>query len=55
MEDCAWPVPLPNDPLTQQRMEELWGRDNLNHIDCATRFAILRDYILQRDGALRAK
>lgn len=53
MKDCEWPISLPLRSLTQQELEGLWNTDTVNHIDCAERFRILRDYIIQRDSGLR--
>lgn len=55
MRDCEWPIQLPLRSITQEELERIWNTDTYNHIDCAQRFRILRDYITQRDALLTGK
>lgn len=49
---CVGPVDLGNDPLTQERLEELWKTDRARLLSCIRRHLALRDFYADRDSAL---
>jgi hypothetical protein len=55
MQDCLLPVALPPGEMTQRDIERYWGTDRKHQVECAKRHAILRDYIIDRDGGLTRK
>lgn len=50
---CDRPVLLPYGPMTQAQVEELWIADRSALLACYRRHLALRNYIVERDDALR--
>ncbi|WP_177230880.1 dehydrogenase [Rhizobium sp. NFR07] len=50
---CDRPVLLEHGPLTQAQVEELWITDRAALLACYRRHLALRNYIVDRDEALR--
>lgn len=53
MKVCALPANIGNKPLTQEQVENLWIEDRTALLDCYRRHFALRNYIVDRDDALR--
>lgn len=54
MKLCALPANIGNEPLTQEQVEDLWIPDRVALLDCYRRHLALRNYIIDRDDALRS-
>lgn len=54
MKVCALPVSIGNKPLTQEQVEDFWISDRTALLECYRRHLALRDYIVDRDDALRS-
>lgn len=52
---CNRPVELGAAPLTQSRLEELWISDRSALLQCYRRHIALKNFIIDRDDALRGK
>lgn len=52
---CALPANIGNKPLTQEQVEDLWIADRSALLECYRRQLALRNYIIDRDDALRGK
>jgi hypothetical protein len=50
---CARPALLPDGPMTQAQVEELWIADRSALLACYRRHLALRNFIVDRDDALR--
>lgn len=50
---CALPINIGNKPLTQEQVEDFWIADRTAMLDCYRRHFALRNYIIDRDDALR--
>lgn len=50
---CGLPVALGDGPLTQAQVEELWASDRYALLDCYRRHLALRNFVIERDDALR--
>lgn len=55
MKLCALPANIGNKSLTQEQVEDLWITDRTALLDCYRRHLALRNYIIDRDDALRGK
>ncbi len=55
MKVCTPPANIGNKPLTQERVEDLWIADRSALLECYRRHLALRNYIVDRDDALRGK
>ena len=55
LKTCSLPVNLGNKPLTQEQVEDLWIADRTSLLDCYRRHLALRNYVIDRDDALRGK
>ncbi len=55
LRDCLRPVDLGAKPLTQARLEQLWIADRSALLQCYRRHLALKNYIIDRDDALRGK
>jgi hypothetical protein len=53
LKSCSLPVPLGNKALTQARVEELWIADRSALLACYRRHLALRNFVIDRDDALR--
>jgi hypothetical protein len=53
LKKCGLPADLGNGALTQARVEELWADDRYALLDCYRRHLALRNFIVERDDALR--
>ncbi|KRA58156.1 hypothetical protein [Rhizobium sp. Root651] len=53
MKLCALPANIGNKPLTQEQVEDLWIADRVALLECYRRHLALRNYIVDRDDALR--
>ena len=49
---CFKPVKLPSRDLTQQEVENYWGRDRIHLIQCRKSMKIIQKFYQERDGAL---
>ncbi len=52
MASCKLPSDLPPGEMTQRDIERYWGADRKHLIECLKKHGILRDYIIDRDGAI---
>lgn len=52
---CARPADLGTEPLTQEQAEDLWITDREALLACYRRHLALRDFIIDRDNALRGE
>jgi hypothetical protein len=52
---CALPVDIGKGPLTQAQVEDLWVTDRANMLACYRRHLALRNFIIDRDNALRGE
>ncbi|MFF0919081.1 anaerobic dehydrogenase [Rhizobium leguminosarum] len=50
---CSLPVDLGNGTLSQANLEELWIADRQALLDCYRRHLALRNFVTDRDDALR--
>ena len=50
---CDLPIDLGSGALVQSQVEELWATDRQALIDCYRRHLALRNFIIDRDDALR--
>jgi hypothetical protein len=50
---CALPANIGKNPLTQEQVEDLWIADRSALLECFRRHLALRNYIVDRDDALR--
>lgn len=50
---CALPFDLGDKPLTQEQVEDLWIADRSALLDCYRRHLALRNFVIERDDALR--
>ncbi|WP_225245305.1 anaerobic dehydrogenase [Agrobacterium tomkonis] len=55
MKACASPANIGNKPLTQEQVEDLWITDRSALLECYRRHLALRNFIIDRDDALRGK
>jgi hypothetical protein len=55
MKECSLPVNLGNKPLTQEQVEDLWIADRTSLLECYRRHLALRNYVIDRDDALRGR
>lgn len=53
MKVCALPANIGNKPLTQEQVEDLWIADRSALLECYRRHLALRNFIVDRDDALR--
>jgi hypothetical protein len=49
---CKGPIDIGDQPLTQERLEQLWITDRERLLSCARRHLALRDYYADRDQLL---
>ena len=52
---CALPVDLGKGPLTQEAVEDLWITDRQALLACYRRHLALRNFVIDRDDALRGE
>jgi hypothetical protein len=50
---CGLPIDLGTKPLTQAQVENLWITDRSALLDCYRRHLALRNFVVERDAALR--
>ncbi|MQB20561.1 dehydrogenase [Agrobacterium tumefaciens] len=55
MKICSLPANLGNKPLTQEQVEDLWIVDRTSLLECYRRHLALRNYVADRDDALRGR
>lgn len=53
VQKCAGPVSLGDAGLTQADVERLWRTDRRRLLECYRRHLALRDFVVDRDDALR--
>lgn len=53
MKACALPANIGSKPLTQEQVEDLWITDRSSLLECYRRHLALRNYVIDRDDALR--
>lgn len=53
LRSCARPVALRQGPMTQAQVEEMWIADRSALLACYRRHLALRNFIIERDDALR--
>ncbi|NKK31569.1 anaerobic dehydrogenase [Rhizobium leguminosarum bv. viciae] len=52
---CALPIDIGNGPLSQANLEDLWISDRQALLDCYRRHLALRNFVIDRDDALRGQ
>jgi hypothetical protein len=50
---CGRPADIGNAPLTQEQVEDFWITDRSALLDCYRRHLALRNFVIDRDDALR--
>ena len=55
MKTCTLPVDIGKGPLTQEQVEDLWITDRQALLACYRRHLALRNFVLDRDDALRGE
>lgn len=53
LEACDLPIDLGVNPLAQAQLEKLWITDRKRLLTCYRRHLALRDFVIERDDALR--
>lgn len=53
MKACDLPVNLGENPIAQAQLEKLWITDRQRLLECYRRHLALRDFVVDRDDALR--
>ncbi|WP_376742161.1 anaerobic dehydrogenase [Ensifer canadensis] len=53
MKACDLPVNLGDNPIAQAQLEKLWITDRRRLLECYRRHLALRDFVVDRDDALR--
>lgn len=53
LQECQLPVDLGDNEIAQAQVEKLWIRDRYRLLSCYRRHLALRDFVLDRDSALR--